>query len=53
MHLLICKKNLWEHGMRSYNGATLLCVGVHTFNLSAQETEAGGSLSLRKAWSIE
>ena len=26
---------------------------VHTFNLSTRETEAGGSLSLRPAWSTE
>ena len=28
-------------------------VVVHTFNLSTREAEAGGSRSLRPAWSIE
>ena len=33
-----------------YNGQAVV---VHTFNLSTQEAESGGSVSLKPAWSTE
>jgi hypothetical protein len=35
------------------NQGTLPGVVTHAFNLSTQEAEAGGSLSLRPAWSTK